>query len=305
MARPLRIEYPGAVYHVTARGNARMATYLDDGDRRRFLALFEEVVERFRWRCYAYCLMENHYHLLVETIIGNLSLGMRQINGVYTQYFNRRHQREGHLFQGRFKAILLERESYLMKLCRHVVLNPVRSGVAEKAGEYAWSSYRATSGDEEPPRFLDVQWVLSQFDPERSKARRQYRDYVGEDLGGNSVWQEVRSQCVLGNPKFLAEIRPALKEKSLMREIPRSQRLFFRPSLEDLFAPGGYSGKAARNALMKKANLEYGYSFSEIGRHVGLHYATVSRIVRENKAGTDKLQGRNSEFDSDLSQYKT
>lgn len=282
MARPLRIEYPGAVYHVTARGNARMATFLDDEDRRRFLALFEEVVERFKWRCYAYCLMENHYHLLVETEIGNLSLGMRQINGVFTQYFNRRHQREGHLFQGRFKAILLERESYLLELCRYVVLNPVRAGVTERPEDYVWSSYRATSGVEEPPRFLAADWVLSQFDNDRSKAHRQYRDFVMEGLGVKQVWQDLKSQCILGSPKFLAEIKPALKGKPPLREIPRSQRLFFRPLLEELLAPGSYSGKAARNELMKKANLEYGYSFSEIGRHVGLHYATVSRIVREN-----------------------
>jgi putative transposase len=281
MARPLRIEYPGAVYHVTARGNARMATFLDDEDRRRFLALFEEVAERFKWRCYAYCLMENHYHLLLETTIGNLSLGMRQINGVYTQDFNRRHQREGHLFQGRFKAILLERESYLLELCRHVVLNPVRAGVAEKPEDYAWSSFRATSGAEEPPRFLAADWVLSQFDNDPTKAHKQYRDFVMEGLGGKQIWQDLKSQCILGSPRFLAEIKPALKGKPHLREIPRSQRLFFRPSLEELFALGGYSGKATRNELMKKANLEYGYSFSQIGRHVGLHYATVSRIVRD------------------------
>lgn len=280
MARPLRIEYPGAVHHVTARGNAGMPTFLDDGDRRRFLALFEEVVVRFKWACHAYCLMENHYHLLVETTSGNLSVGMRQINGVYTQYFNRRHERVGHLFQGRFKAILVERESYLLELCRHVVLNPVRAGITGQPEDFAWSSYRATAGMEASPRLLAADWVLSQFGQELVKAQHRYRDFVREGLGKRSVWEDLKSQCILGSPQFLAAIGLALKGKTSLREIPRNQRMLFRPSLGELLAPGGYSGKESRNALMKKASLEYGYSFSEIGRHVGLHYATVSRIVR-------------------------
>lgn len=280
MARPLRIEYSGAVYHVTARGNARMAIFLDDADRRRFLALLEEVVVRFKWACHAYCLMENHYHLLLETSIGNLSTGMRQINGVYTQYFNRRHEREGHLLQGRFKAILVERESYLLELCRYVVLNPLRTHVAERPEDYAWSSYRATAGMDEAPHLLTTHWVLSQFDPDRAEAQQRYRDFVVDGLGKKPVWEDLKSQCVLGSAKFLAEIRPALKGKAPLRELPRFQRMLFRPSLAELLAPEGYSGKEERNALMKKASQEYGYSFSEIGRHIRLHYATVSRIVR-------------------------
>lgn len=280
MARPLRIEYPGAVYHVTARGNARMATFLDDADRRRFLALLEEVVVRFKWACHAYCLMENHYHLLVEISTGNLSTGMRHLNGVYTQYFNRRHQREGHLFQGRYKAILVERDNYLLEVCRHVVLNPVRTHVTERPEDYSWSSHRATAGMDEAPHLLTTHWVLSQFGPDRAQAQQHYHDFVMEGLGRKSIWEDLRSQCLLGSASFLAEIRPALKGKAALRDIPPLQRMLFRPSLAELLAPGKYAGKEERNALMKKASLEYGYSFSEIGRHVGLHYATVSRIVR-------------------------
>ena len=281
MARPLRIEYPGAVYHLTARGNARMATFLDDADRRRFLALIEEVVGRFKWHCYAYCLMDNHYHLLVETTTCNLSMGMRQINGVYTQYFNRRYDRVGHVFQGRFKSILVERESYLLELCRYVVLNPVRAGIAGRPDDYAWSSYPATAGIEEPPRFLAVHWVLSQFGSDQPTAQQRYRDFVSEGIiGKRQVWEDLKSQCVLGSSKFLAKIAPALKGKAPVHEITRLQRMLLRPSLEELFALAGSSGKQARNELMKKANLEHDYSFSEIGRHLGFHYATVSRIVR-------------------------
>jgi len=129
MARPLRLSYPGALYHVTARGNARQAIYTDDADRQMFLLVLEDVETRYHWLCHAYCLMDNHYHLLLETPQGNLSAGMRQVNGVYTQRFNRRHGRVGHIFQGRFKAILVERESYLLELCRYLVLNPVRAGI--------------------------------------------------------------------------------------------------------------------------------------------------------------------------------
>ena len=132
MARPLRIEYPGAVYHVTSRGNARKKIFLDDIDRDEFLATLGWVVERFGWGCHAYCLMDNHFHLLIETPKPNLSLGMRQLNGVYTQRFNRRHKRVGHLFQGRFKAILVERDSYLLELARYIVLNPVRIPIGDR-----------------------------------------------------------------------------------------------------------------------------------------------------------------------------
>src|SRR5687767_13788050 len=136
MARPLRIEFAGALYHVTARGNARMPIFDDDADRRNFLSVLEQVLDRSGWLLHAYCLMGNHYHLMVETMQANLSAGMRQLNGVYTQRFNRRHERVGHLFQGRFKAILVERDSYLLELCRYVVLNPVRAGMVKRVQDY-------------------------------------------------------------------------------------------------------------------------------------------------------------------------
>lgn len=132
MARPLRLEFPGAIYHVTARGNARNAIFLDDEDRALFLGGLGEVVTRFGWLCHAYCLMDNHYHLLIETPEGNLSLGMRQLNGIYTQRFNQRHGCVGHVFQGRFKAIVVDRDSYLLELCQYAVLNPIRAGMVEQ-----------------------------------------------------------------------------------------------------------------------------------------------------------------------------
>jgi REP element-mobilizing transposase RayT len=160
MARPLRIEFPGALYHVTARGNARQDIFLNDEDRQQFLKILERVVSRFHLLLHAYCLMDNHSHLVVETPEANLSKAMRQLNGVYTQAFNRRHDRVGHVLQGRFKAIVVDRDSYLLELCRYVVLNPVRAKTTRKPDTYPWSSYRATAGLAATPAFLAVDWLL-------------------------------------------------------------------------------------------------------------------------------------------------
>ncbi len=149
MSRPLRLIYAGALYHITARGNRREAIFIDDQDRALFNSLLEEVVARFGWRIHAWCQMTNHYHLLVETPQANLPQGMRQLNGNYANAFNRSHHREGHVFQGRYKAILVQRNTHLLELSRHVVLNPVRAGMVSTAGEWQWSSYRQTAALEE------------------------------------------------------------------------------------------------------------------------------------------------------------
>ena len=143
MARPLRLEFAGAIYHLTARGNRREDIFEDNVDREVFLSVLEKVCDTYNWVCHAYCLMSNHYHLLIETPDGNLSKGMRQLNGVYTQAHNRKHGRSGHVFQGRYKAIVVEKEAYLLELCRYIVLNPVRAGMVRSAKDWPWSSYRA------------------------------------------------------------------------------------------------------------------------------------------------------------------
>ncbi|MDA1101451.1 MAG: transposase, partial [Proteobacteria bacterium] len=182
MARPLRIEYPGAVYHVTARGNAQAAIYLDDADRRSFLDTLALAIERHAWLCHGYCLMDNHYHLLIETPTANLGRGMRHINGVYTQAFNRRHGRVGHLFQGRYKAILVEREAYLLELARYVVLNPVRAKLAgiKAASDWPWSSHRAVAGEAAAPDWLTVAWLRRQFGGD--DATKAYRRFVADGM---------------------------------------------------------------------------------------------------------------------------
>ena len=142
MARPLRIEFAGALYHVTSRGDGQEDIYLDDTDREIYLEVLAEVQHRFNWVIHAYCLMSNHYHLLIETPDSNLAKGMRHLNGVYTQRFNRRHKRVGHVFQGRYKAILVQKDNYLLELSRYIVLNPVRAQMVRSAKDWPWSSYR-------------------------------------------------------------------------------------------------------------------------------------------------------------------
>src|SRR5713226_6360530 len=161
MARPLRIEYPGAVYHLTSRGNARKKIFLNDSDRDEFLATLGWVVERFGWRCHAYCLMDNHFHLLIETPQPNLSLGMRQLNGVYTQRFNRRHKRVGHLFQGRFKAILVERDSYLLALARLYRSQPNTRQDGPLCGGLPLEQLPGDSGSCPGPAWLTLDGILS------------------------------------------------------------------------------------------------------------------------------------------------
>jgi putative transposase len=276
MARPLRIEFPGALCHVTSRSNARQRVFRDDEDREMYLATLAWVVARFRWRCYAYCLMDNHIHLLIETPQPNLSRGMRQLNGVYTQRFNRLHRKVGHLFQGRFKAILVEKEGYLLELARYIVLNPVRAKMVKTPERYPWSSYRAMVGLAPAPPGLATEWILEQFAGTRATARRRYAKFVHDGIGAPGPWGEVKGQVLLGSEAFIERLMPQLQECST-REIPKRQRLVHRPSIKTLLA--GTDSKTARNIAMAQAYLTHRYTLSEISKAVGLHYATISRII--------------------------
>lgn len=222
MARQLRLDYSGALHHVTARGNAQQPIFLDDADRHRFLTLLGEEILQQHWRCYAFCLMGNHYHLLLETPEPNLSCGMRRLNGRYTQYFNRRHHRVGHVLQGRFKSILVERESYLLELCRYVVLNPVRAGLVSTPHEWVWSSYGATTGAHPAPSWLAIDPVLSLFDKNRERAVLVYRQFVVDGIGGTSPWLQLTGQIFLGSPAFRERVATMVDQQSLAN-VPRAQ----------------------------------------------------------------------------------
>jgi putative transposase len=279
MARPLRIEYDGAFYHLTSRGNERKAIFKDDTDRQLFLDSLSQVTERFHWLCHAYCLMDNHYHLVVETPDANLSQGMRQLNGVYSQAYNRRHRRVGHLFQGRFKGILVQKESHFLEVCRYVVLNPVAAGIVKHPRQWAWSSYRATSGESGAPRCLTVEEVLGQFGKRRGLAQKNYRQFVMEGIGRASIWENLEAQSLLGEEGFAEALKGYVSGQEKIQEIPRRQRLISRPGLKDLFEGDGQL-RTKRDRMILKAVHEYGYSQVEVARHLRLHYSTLSRIVK-------------------------
>jgi len=278
MARPLRVEYPGAVYHITSRGNARAAIFLDDEDREQFLDTLAGVIKRFGWVCHAYCLMDNHYHLVIETPGANLCHGMRQLNGVYTQRFNRRHDRVGHIYQGRYKAILVERDAYLLELCRYVVLNPVRANMVEDVSHWPWSSYCATINMQIAPAWLSVDWLLSQFGRGRKQCHVRYAQFVKEGVNGASIWDELSQQVFLGGDQFIDQIKSKLEGGSNLDEVPKVQ---WKPSGRNL---DEYADEAVdRNSAMASAYLEGGYRMNEIARRFGVHYATVSRAVKKKE----------------------
>jgi REP element-mobilizing transposase RayT len=276
----LRLEFSGALYHITSRGNAKQSIFLDDWDRENFLTVLATVVDRYNWLCHAYCLMHNHYHLVVETPDANLSSGMRQLNGVYTQKFNNRHERVGHLFQGRYKSILVEKHRHLLSLCRYVVLNPVRSGTVRRPEEWAWSSYGPTIGSRNCPSFLTTEWILSQFGDNAREAMAKYRRFVLDGLRAESPWKSLKGRLCLGSAAFLKEMYELTKGKKSLGEIPSVQKYAGRPELEELFADVTSRGREARNKLIHIACVRHGYSLKEIADHLGLHYTTVSVVLR-------------------------
>lgn len=276
MSRPLRIEFAGALYHLTSRGDRREPIFEDDDDRLTFLRTVAEVVKRFNWRCQAYCLMTNHYHLVVETPDGNLSKGMRQLNGVYTQATNRRHRRTGHLFQGRFKGVLVDKDSYLLELTRYVVLNPVRARMVLEPRQWPWSSYRATAGEEPVPEWLAADAVLSQFGKHRDEARRLYRQFVSEGAKQEGIWQSLRQQIYLGDDRFVERMQKQAKVQGDELSVAKVQRRAPAPSLTAIA-----KRHRERNDAIIAAYATGAYNYREIAAYFNLHLATVGRIVRD------------------------
>jgi len=290
MARPLRIEFPGALYHITSRGNEKQLIFIDGMDKKKFLEVLSSAVKRFNWICHAYCLMGNHYHLIIETPEGNISRGVRHLNGVYTQIFNRRHKRVGHLFQGRYKSILVEKESYLLSLCRYVVLNPVRIGLVERPEDWNWSSYRSSVGAEKKPSFLTVDWLLSQFgNNNRTEAIRRYKRFVLNGIAQGFPKEALRGQIFLGRDNFIKKFEELLKEKKALKEVPRVQRYATRPHLDDLFCGKKIGNKNQKDKAIYVGYVRYGYTLKEIAEYLGVHYVTISRAVKRVEKNTARL----------------
>jgi len=299
MVRPLRIEYPGAVYHITSRGDRREPIAKDDEDRALFLETVGQAVHRFDARVWAYCLMGNHYHLVLHTRKANLSRLMRQINGVYTQSFNRRHALSGHLFQGRFKAILVDSDSYLLEVCRYVDLNPVRARMVKRPEAYVWSSYRALAGLAGRPDWLDAQLVYDQIAPGKSaeRAAAKYAEFVAQGKGVQ-LWDEhLRQQIYLGDDDFIMRMQKIAgidhtRGESDERGRPLPVRARQKANVSKIHTSAPVRGRDLKRYAAKKAIGKYqrnqniadafhhgGHSQTAIALAFGVSTSTVSRVV--------------------------
>ncbi len=309
MARPLRLEYPGAVYHVTARGHERSSIFRIEADRKKFLELLRSIGRDEKWLIHAYCLMTNHYHLLVETPLGRLSRGMRSLNGRYTQWFNWKHRRSGHLFEGRFRSVLVQKETHLLELCRYVVLNPVRAGLVSRPGDWRWSNYQATALAKRTD-WLEVDWTLAQFGSDRGFARQEYRRFVAMGKGTGGEKGLLRGPY-LGDQEFRRRLQRMIEGKPPADQVPLRFRRAAEPDLEAIRRAVAAEWKVSAEGLSrrrggedKKAAIYLARKLTrlggrEIGEAFGVKAARVSNIVTEIE------QQRGSRFQARLERLRS
>lgn len=283
MARPLRVHLPDALYHVMSRGDDRQAIFVETGDYERFLTRLAVTTSRLGVRCRAHCLMRTHFHLLLQPQGLPLSRMMQQLNSSYSQWFNRRHERVGHLLQGRFKSPLVDVDAYFRRVLRYIVLNPVRAGYVDHPAAWPWSSYRATAGLEAPPPFLALDFVWQAFGRERAVAQQLFASYV---TGGRSeAVDPPTGAMVFGSEEFRARVGFVLESRRTNREFTYAQRFSCRPPLAQLF--GGASESAGLDLAMREAFERHGYTLTEIGGCVGRPPGTVWRRIRRVAAWPD------------------
>lgn len=287
MGRPLRIEYPGAFYHVTSRGNEKKDVFKSLKDREKFLSYLESATERYGAVIHVFCLMSNHYHLLMETPEGNLSHIMRHINGAYTNYFNAKRKRAGHLFQGRYKAILLEKDAYALELSRYIHLNPVRAGMVQTPEEYRWSSYQYYVGTVVKPHWLKITDQLGYFHGEERAKQKSYKTFVEEAIGEDTE-NPLDASCgtsILGSHEFIARIAEEhLRDKGEDPDIPDLRKVARRWSLEEIIDAVN-SIVQEDNPLARKFSIYMCHQFSgvqlkEIGQLFGVGAAGISQESR-------------------------
>ncbi len=304
MARPLRIEYNGALYHITSRGNERNPIYKEEGDYQRFRDILSELPQRYGIIIHGYVLMRNHYHLLIETPKGNITKVMHYVNATYTGYFNKKYKRIGHLLQGRYKGILIEKDRYLLSVSRYIHLNPIRAKMVKKPEEYRWSSYPEYAGKKQGKGWLTSEWILGQYSKDKSKARRFYKAFIEEGMVlEKSPFDDLKTGMILGSENFIDDIRSKLNLK-IHREIPESKKLTKGITCEDviIFVANrfGISGEeikesGRRDNLGRKVCLYLlrrltDMGNEEIAKNFGIGYTAVSqaalrvkREITENK----------------------
>ena len=307
MARPLRIEFAGAVYHVMSRGNARQDVVLDDADRQKRVDWLRRTVEIYGWRIHSFVLMRNHDHLFVQTPEPNLSAGMQYLNGSYTSYFNRRHRRCGHLFQGRFKGHLIEEQGYFLEVSRYIHLNPIRAKVVARPEQYPWSSYRGYQRVSRTVAWVTYDRVLGQFGASASVARRAYTRFVraGVEEPPPSPFAEALEGMLLGSDAFVARVRRLLNDRPTDRSVPQLQHIRGRPPLEEIvrvvgehfgqdttcWSPGRRSDDASRAVAAYLARRRFGHPAGEVAKALGYRSAgSVTHAVARVESGNERLK---------------
>ena len=296
MGRPLRIEYPGALYHITSRGNERRDIFLDEKDREKFLETVADYHDRYGILLHCYMLMDNHYHLAMETPLGNLVKVMHGLNSSYTGYFNRKYSRSGHLFQGRYKAILIDKDSYLLELTRYVHLNPVHAGIVESPEKHIWSSYPGYISNSKRVEWVEYSWVLSQFGPATKNPALNYSEFVCREIKGDrqSPLKKIYGQLVLGSKEFIEETKKKINDEKISSEVVERKRLKRYPRPEEILALVAEAfgvpevsliEKEGRNNIAKKTAIYLikrysGLSNKEVGKIFrGIHYSAVSKAA--------------------------
>ena len=287
MARPARCEYRGGVYYIKTSNKDSETIFREIADRSKFLEILSETAFRFKWLCHSYCLLNDHYHLILETPYGNLSRGMRQVNGLYTQIFNRKYKRQGPLFGERFKSIIIEKARYLLPLHRHMMLNPVRANLVRDPEAWPWSSYLPTILRDYRPAFLFTQWILSRFSGrDKDLAIEKYRHYIFNGGEDKFSWRDLRDRVFLGSDSFVERVKKMiLVQKTDKRDMSFSMAGKDRLPLKDIMGEKRLT-RRDRDVRIYYAYTQQRYTLNEIAGYLGIHFATVSRAVRrmEKKA---------------------
>ncbi|OGW36497.1 MAG: hypothetical protein A2Y97_14045 [Nitrospirae bacterium RBG_13_39_12] len=302
MARQLRIEFEGAFYHITSRGNQRERIYFEDGDRDSFLEILKRTKERYGYHLHAYVLMDNHYHLMVETPKANISQTMQNINTSYTVYINKKHRRSGHLFQGRFKGMIVDKDEYLVTLSRYIHLNPVRAGVVQKPEEYKWSSYGFYIDSSNKDTLVNTGDTLSMFSGKKRQAVKAYKEFVDRGIGKeDNPLKDVEAGILLGRISFKERIKALLEKRKEDEEIPQIKRLRNTIPIDRVIETCCRYYDKGSEELLRRRNGERGMAiylsklFSgekniKIGKYFGIKGPAVSNIIKamEGRMETDK-----------------
>lgn len=282
MARRYRIRFCGAIYHIAARGNRKGMIFVDEADRRRFLRLVAMAVERFGAECFAYCLMDNHVHLIIRTPRANIPSVMQRIKQLFTQYFNWRHHTTGHVFEGRYLAMIVDDTIYLQNALAYVFRNPVAAGLCADAVDWPWSSYRAAMGRAAQPKFLTLTWLPQLFvAPTLVESRALLAERVHKE---QEEYADLIRAAAEGPQTFKRRVRRTIGATLYRAELPRSYRALARPPLSDLFSG---VDPADRRTTILRAHVVHGYLLVEIANYLGLHPTTISRVV--NQTGSYRL----------------